>query len=206
MRLSQRVDVLTRGGAESEPWFRQVCEEIQTAISLVACPPGADKFNIQPSEGNGIIPIKAAVLGCLIQRLGWRQETAPPTPSAEWDGCPAGAVKVVVETGQRFAVRWETGGVAYCHQAFNTLVLEILHGELAGGALILPSKKLHRFLRDWTCSFDKLQPFFPVWAKVAHGESCVLSVFEVEHDAEDGHLPLIDQSLEGVRGLKPGFS
>jgi hypothetical protein len=204
MRLSQRVDVLARGGAENEPWFRRICEEIQEAISLVACPPGADKFNIHPAEGNGVIPIKAAVLRCLIQRLGWCEETASPTSAAQTDGCPAGAVKAVAGTG-RFAVRWETGGFAFCHHAFNTLVLEILQGKLAGGALILPSRNLHRYLRDWTCSFPKLQPFFPVWAKVAHQQTCVLSVFEIEHDAEDRSLPLIDQSLEGVIGLKPTF-
>jgi hypothetical protein len=206
MRLIQRVDVLARGGAENEPWFRRICEEIQKGISLVACPPGADKFNINPSDGNGIIPIKAAVLRCLSQCLGWSHEAAAPAPSLEADGCPAGVVKWIAEKGQRFAVRWETGSVALCHQAFNTLVLEILQGKLVGGALILPSKNLHRFLKDWTCSFDKLQPFFPLWAKVAHEQTCVLSVFEVEHDAEDRLLPLIDQNLEGVRGLKPGFS
>jgi hypothetical protein len=197
------VDILTRGGVENHPWFKTVCDEIQTAISLIVAPAGSKTFSINPvKDGNGVKPIKQAFVQCLGLRYGWGLEVPLAISSNEADAGPIDAVKLIPETGRRFAVEWETGNISSSHRAVNKIALGILKRQLVGGALVLPSRKLYRFLTDRIGNFNEIEPYFPVWANLDYRCECVISVFEVEHDTEDRSLPLI---LKGKDGMSQGL-
>jgi hypothetical protein len=201
--LKRRFDILARGGVETHPWFRTVCDEIQTAISLIVAPVGSDKFSINPvRSANGVKPIKLAFVECLKKQYEWGLEVPLPISSSEADAGPIDAAKIINDTGKWFAVEWETGNISSSHRALNKIALGILKGQLVGGALILPSRKLYRFLTDRVGNFNEIEPYFRVWGKLDYGCECVISVFEVEHDIEDGQMPFIPKGKDGMaKGL-----
>lgn len=199
MQVKRRVDILTRGGVEKHPWFRSVCDEIQTAISLVVSPAGSNHFSINPTVGgNGVKPIKVAFANCLEKRFGWGVEVRLAISSTKGDAGPIDAVRAIPQTGKRFAVEWETGNISSSHRAVNKIALGILKGQLVGGALVVPSRKLYKFLTGRVGNFNEIEPYFPVWANLDYKSECVISVFEVEHDAEDRSLPLIKKGPDGM--------
>jgi hypothetical protein len=199
VQLKRRLDILSRAGAEKQGWFNTVCEEIQTAIASVVHPAGANSFSINPTKkGNGVNPIKLAFSNCLNVRYGWGLEVPLAISSSETDAGPIDAVKSIPATGKRFAVEWETGNISSSHRALNKIALGILKGQLVGGALVLPSRKLYRFLTDRIGNFAEIEPYFPVWANLAYPNECVISIFEIEHDGEDDSLPLIPKGKDGM--------
>jgi hypothetical protein len=46
------------------------------------------------------------------------------------------------------ALEWETGNISSSHRALNKMALGLLKGVLACGILIVPSRKLYKFLTD----------------------------------------------------------
>src|ERR1035441_5280113 len=73
-------------------------------------PTRSNTFSINPvKDGNGVKPIKQAFVQCLGLRYGWGLEVPLAISSNEADAGPIDAVKLIPETGRRFAVEWETG-------------------------------------------------------------------------------------------------
>ena len=74
--------------------------------------------------------------------------------------------------------------------------LGLLKGKLACGTLIVPSRKLYKFLTDRIGNFDELEPYLDLWRSVPCQEG-VLEIVEVEHDAESFDVPRIPKGTDG---------
>jgi hypothetical protein len=64
-----------------------------------------------------------------------------------------------------FALEWETGNVSSSHRSLNKLVLGIQRGLLVGGALIVPTKHMYRYLTDRVGNYEELAPFFDFYGR-----------------------------------------
>jgi hypothetical protein len=97
---------------------------------------------------------------------------------------------------QLFCVEWETGNVSSSHRALNKMALGILNGVLIGGALILPSRAMYRYLTDRVGNYDEIEPYFPLWKSLKVGRGLMV-VFEIEHDAVSRDVPRIKKGTDG---------
>lgn len=91
---------------------------------------------------------------------------------------------------------WETGNVSSSHRSLNKLCLGLLRGETAGGFLVVPSRKLYRFLTDRIGNVAELEPYFEFWAATPCTEG-VLEIVAIEHDAESLNVPRIGKGTDG---------
>lgn len=190
-----RTEVLVNSGHFfNTDQFQAVFNEIRDAISKVVWPLGSQYFSIKPvKKGNGVKPIKN---GCMIhlESLGWRLEERLLISSGMRPG-PLDAVKTLPD-GRLLALEWETGNISSSHRALNKMTLGILQGALAGGILILPSRKMYNFLTDRIGNFQEIEPYFPQLKRpdISNG---FLAVIEIEHDLEDQNSPLIPKGTDG---------
>ena len=76
------------------------------------------------------------------------------------------------------------------------MTLGLLKGKLAGGTLVVPSRKFYKFLTDRVGNFQELEPYWDVLRSIPHEEG-VLEVVEVEHDAESYQVPRIPKVTDG---------
>jgi hypothetical protein len=77
MKIVQEFSLISVGGFEASNDWLNIRSEIRQAISLIAHPPGASGFTINPTRhGNGVKPIKEACMVTLSERFGWELETA----------------------------------------------------------------------------------------------------------------------------------
>jgi hypothetical protein len=76
------------------------------------------------------------------------------------------------------------------------MALGLLQGHLAGGALILPTRDLYRYLTDRVGNYRELEPYFPLWAKLPVRNG-YLGVIAVEHDAVSLDVPRITKGTDG---------
>jgi hypothetical protein len=95
-----------------------------------------------------------------------------------------------------FAVEWETGNISSSHRAINKMCLGMVKGKIVGGALIVPTRKLYRYLTDRIGNWDELVPYFDFWRStlVPNG---VLEIIAVEHDFESLEVPRIPKGKDG---------
>ena len=82
------------------------------------------------------------------------------------------------------------------HRSLNKLCLGLLRGETAGGFLVVPSRKLYRFLTDRIGNVAELEPYFEFWAATPCTEG-VLEIVAIEHDAESLNVPRIGKGTDG---------
>jgi len=190
-----KTEVLIKQGAYFESSeFNELLTEIETAISKVVWPVGADHFAINPKrKGNGVKPIKN---GCMdhLQQSGWELERRLRISTDMRPG-PLDAVKELPNKSN-FALEWETGNISSSHRALNKMVLGMLKNALTGGILILPSRKMYNFLTDRIGNYQEISPYFPVWENMKIDEG-YLAVIEIEHDIEDASSPLIPKGTDG---------
>lgn len=73
---------------------------------------------------------------------------------------------------------------------------EPLPPRIAGGALVLPTRELYKYLTDRVGNYEELQPYFPLFASIPLTGS-VLSVYAVEHDGVDETVPLLRKGTDG---------
>jgi len=190
-----RTEVLVNSGKFfNTDQFQAVLNEIRDAISKVVWPLDSQYFSINPvKKGNGVKPIKN---GCMIhlESLGWRLEERLRISSDMRPG-PLDAVKMLPD-GRLLALEWETGNISSSHRALNKMTLGILEGALAGGILILPSRRMYNFLTDRIGNFQEIEPYFPQLKRpdISNG---FLAVIEIEHDLEDQNSPLIPKGTDG---------
>jgi len=194
-----RVETLISAGpfARSQEWSA-IWNDLLNKISGVDWPPGSGKFTIYPESGkgrgrgNGVKPIKEG----LIKRLkaqGWKPEEALPLAVAT----QAGKLDAVLYTPRGpVALEWETGNISSSHRALNKMALGLMKGALVAAVLVVPSRKLYRFLTDRIGNFDELKPYLEVWKSLPCKEG-VLEIVVIEQDAESKRVRRIPKGTEG---------
>jgi hypothetical protein len=199
MRILRKPSILLRGSIERKAWFQKICAEIETAIRSVVYPANKKTFVIRPTrKGNGVNPIKLAFVKCLKEEFNWELEKPLAISSSADNAGPIDAVKFITKVGKHFAVEWETGNISSTHRALNKIALGILQGKLVGGALVLPSRELYKYLTDRIGNFHEIEPYFSVWKNLKCPADCIIRVYEIEHDATDTTVPLIPKGKDGM--------
>lgn len=195
-----RTEILINAGdfAQSKEWdvrYDHICK----AIKSIDWPPGSGSFTLydQPGkksgEGSGVKPIKDACMVRLRDDFGWSLETRIDIATAKVPG-PLDATCAV--DGRLLCVEWETGNISSTHRALNKMCLGMLKGSLIGGVLILPTRKMYRYLTDRVGNFSEIEPYFLLWRSVPVREG-VLAVVAIEHDAVSLDVPRIRKGTDG---------
>lgn len=198
MKILRIENLIQRGPfSESKEW-KSARKQILKAVKLVDWPPGSGSFTIYPQsgkkrgEGNGVKPIKAAAIKYLAEK-GWRPEH--PWPVGERSR--PGNMDAASETSKGLvAFEWETGNVSSSHRSLNKMALGLLSGSLVAGILVVPSRKLYKFLTDRIGNYDELKPYFPLW-NATPCQDGVLEILVVEQDAESFDVPRIPKGTDG---------
>jgi len=76
------------------------------------------------------------------------------------------------------------------------MCLGLLTGVLKGGFLVVPTRRLYRFLTDRVGNEPELQPYFPFWSATPCPEGA-LEIIVIEHDAESWDVPRILKGTDG---------
>jgi hypothetical protein len=167
-------------------------------VKRCAWPPGSDRFTIYPErgkkrgEGNGVVPIKNEFIKEL-RKLKWTIEGAAKNHLGEnlgdFDAVLPGPEGPIV-------VEWETGNVSSSHRSMNKLTMLVSNGTIAAGTLVVPSRKLYKYLTDRIGNYQELQPYVKLWKSVPC-ESGVLEIVVIEQDAESYEAPKIPKGTDG---------
>ena len=193
MRIKRTVDLVAVLGDRQRRYINPLFEEIDEAIEAVDWPPGSGTFTINPIRtGNGVKPIKTACMQRLSD-LGWEMEHRLKIVGLRPG--PIDAVKFLPK-GAMIALEWETGNISSSHRAVNKMILGMLRGKLTAGVLVLPSRKMYRYLTDRIGNFQELEPYFPVWKSVRLLQG-FMRVIEIEHDAESKECPKVPKGTDG---------
>jgi hypothetical protein len=183
MKIVRRLEF---GQKQTGPAWTEALLEVEKAIGKVAWPPGASDFTIHPQsgkktdEGNGVKPIHVAFLTALALD-GW---------TVARNQLKLDAVKTL--TNGYVGLEWETGNISSSHRALNRLHLAQLDGCI-GGVLILPTKRLAKYLTDRIGNFEELEQYLKLY-DLPH---LALAVYAVEHDHEDFAVPRIKKGTDG---------
>lgn len=198
MKIVATHELIAKGTFGKSDEWRGIREMVREAIRAVVWPPGANTFTIHPQsgkgcgEGNGVKPIKdAAVL--YLKARGWVPEYPWPVGARVVPGNIDAAFK---SSRGLVGFEWETGNVSSSHRSLNKLCLGLLRGETVGGLLVVPSRKLYRFLTDRIGNVAELEPYFELWAATPCQEGA-LEVIAIEHDAESVDVPRIGKGTDG---------
>jgi hypothetical protein len=185
--------------AASDDW-KATRERIHEAVKAVDWPVDAGTFTINPVvQANGVKPIKRV----FVERLkaqGWTTEApiklTAATQSENLDLQPGNLDFMLTTEFGPIAIEWETGNVSSCHRSMNKLALGLTQGVIAAGIMIVPSRKLYKFLTDRIGNYGELRPYLPYWRAL----QCKSGIFEIvsfEHDAESTAAPLIPKGTDG---------
>ena len=195
-----RIETPIRIGkfARSHEW-KAIRADLHEKIKKVVWPPGSEAFTIYPEsgkkrgEGNGVVPIKKGLMEELVKHR-WKREQ--PLAIAVFK--QPGDIDALLETpsGRLVALEWETGNISSSHRALNKMSLGLLKGKLAAGTLVLPSRKLYRFLTDRVGNFDEIAPYLDLWKSLPCREG-VLEIVVIEQDAESRKVPRIPKGTSG---------
>ena len=198
MKIVKIETLLDIGGFSNSEEWKKIYEELVSSIKSLEYPKGSGKFILRDERGkkrgmgSGVKPIKEMFCGKL-ERLGWHLETRIGIAARVRPG-PIDATK---KAGDKiFAVEWETGNISSSHRAINKMTLGIISEVLIGGALVLPTRKMYRYLTDRVGNFEELEPYFPLWKSLICDEG-LLIVIAVEHDAVSKDVPRIPKGTNG---------
>lgn len=183
-----------------EPFRERLFGDIRLAIDAVVWPSGASTFTIHAQsgkkrgEGNGVKPIKDAFVR-LLEVRGWIPEQDFPRVDPKLR--PPGPFDAffTVPSMLPFVAEWETGNVSSSHRAVNKITMGMQDSCITGGVLVLPTRRLAKFLTDRVGNFEEIEPYFPFWRRAA--TSGYLAVIAVEHDAESSDVPRIGKGTDG---------
>lgn len=178
-------------------WHR-TRDTVLRAVRAVDWPPGSGLFTIYPQsgkkrgEGNGVTPIKKGLLEEL-QRQDWVIEG----PAKNALGGQYGDFDAVLQTTYGPVVlEWETGNISSSHRSLNKMALFLMDGQIAAGLLVVPSRKLYRFLTDRIGNIAELAPYFRLWSSIPCRQG-ILEIIAIEHDAESLSVPRIPKGTDG---------
>lgn len=198
MRVVQEVRLIGCGDYSASNDWQRTRDAIIAAVRAVDWPPGSGHFTIYPEsgkkrgEGNGVIPIKSGLLEELC-RQGWVIEGAAKNAL----GVRFGDFDAALMTAHGPVVlEWETGNISSSHRSLNKMALFLMDGLIAAGILVVPSRKLYRFLTDRIGNIDELQPYLRLWQAVPCNQG-VLEIIVIEHDAESFDVQRIPKATDG---------
>jgi hypothetical protein len=200
VRLIHWETILDRPNAQFASVREHLFDDIRMAIEAVVWPPGASTFTIHSQsgkkrgEGNGVKPIKNAFIA-LLESRGWIPERTYPKVDVKLR--PPGPFDAffVLPSILPFVAEWETGNVSSSHRALNKIVMGMQDECISGGVLVLPSRRMAKYLTDRVGNFEEIQPYFPLWRKAP--ATGYLAVIAVEHDSESGEVPRIGKGTDG---------
>ena len=180
------------GYAKSEDWVEKR-EAIHEAVKKCDWPPGTGKFTVNPTrKGNGVVPIKKEFIDEL-KRREWTIEGRAVTKGGkdlgEFDAVVIGNEGTVV-------TEWETGNVSSSHRSMNKLTMLVKDKVISAGVLIVPARKLGKYLTDRIGNFEELEPYVEFW-KSFPCESGILEIIVIEQDEEDSEVALIPKGTDG---------
>ncbi|MEO8659143.1 MAG: hypothetical protein ABI693_11775 [Bryobacteraceae bacterium] len=193
------VETLVNCGpvSKSKHWKRARAV-LHEAIVKCAWPPGSRNFTIYPEsgkkryEGNGVIPIKMEFVNHL-RAEGWTIEGRAKNQL----GQQLGDFDAVLSRPEGiFVAEWETGNISSSHRSMNKLTMLIADGEISAGTLVIPSRKLYKFLTDRIGNDKELEPYYRLWRSVPCANG-VLEVVVIEHDATSTSVPRIPKISAG---------
>jgi hypothetical protein len=168
------------------PEWEQSLREVERAIGKVVWPEGSSDFTIYPQsgkksgEGNGVKPIHQGFLTALALD-GW---------SVASNRLKLDAVKTY--PNGYVGLEWETGNISSSHRSMNRLQLA-QSGDCLGGILILPTRRLAKYLTDRIGNYEELEQYLPLYDL----PDLALAVYAVEHDHEDFAVPRIKKGTDG---------
>lgn len=198
MKIVHVETLISTGAFPQSPEWKRRRRMIHAAVKAVDWPPCSGKFTIYPEsgkkrgEGNGVRPIKDRCLQQLLSS-GWRPEQAVDLGELT----QLGDVDAILNTKYgRIAFEWETGNISSSHRALNKMALGLMRGVLVGAALVVPSRKLYRFLTDRIGNFDELLPYLDLWKSIPCANG-VLEIIVIEQDAESTSVPRIPKGTDG---------
>jgi len=194
-----RIETLISAGTfpTSSDWKRTRAS-LHAAIKKVAWPPGSGSFTIHPEsgkkrgEGNGVKPIKDGLMKAL-KVQGWKLEDAVDIATVT---TPGHLDAVLYTKHGPVALEWETGNISSSHRALNKMAIGLLKRKLICGILVVPSRKLYRFLTDRIGNITELEPYFDLW-KSMPCDNGVLEIVVIEHDAESKKVRRIPKGTSG---------
>jgi hypothetical protein len=128
-----------------------------------------------------------------LKSFGWQLETRVDIATIRRPG-PMDATYQVKD--RLFCVEWETGNISSSHRSVNKMALGIMKKTLIGGALILPTRAMYRYLTDRIGNFPELSPYFPLWNSLNIEEGLLL-VIAIEHDAVSSKVSRIKKGTDG---------
>ncbi len=194
-RFERLID--TGDFSHSSDWER-IEEYILQAIQKIEWPVGSGSFTLfdQPGksrgEGNGVKPIKDECMKYLA-KMGWDLETKIDIAKLKQPG----PIDATYKVGKKFfCVEWETGNISSSHRALNKMALGIIKGILIGGVLILPTRKMYKYLTDRIGNYPEIEPYFDLWRSLKVDEG-FLAVIAIEHDAVSNQVPRIPKGTDG---------
>jgi len=193
MKLVDTIELISAGPFAKSAEWRTIQTDIAKAIQAVVWPPKAKKCVLYDckgrgrGQGNGVKPIKEACMIAL-HKAGWNidERTNPYRLDATKK----------LKSGLLFGLEWETGNISSSHRAINRILLAYTKGELAGGALIVPTRKMYSYLTDRVGNLPELEPYFDLWRAMPWKDG-TLSVIAVEHDGVSKDVPRIKKGTDG---------
>ncbi|MFH1933721.1 MAG: hypothetical protein ABIN18_19360 [Pseudomonadota bacterium] len=198
MKIVRSEVLINAGKFSTSPGWHQIHKQIIDAIMSVEWPPGSGSFTLfdQPGkkrgEGNGVKPIKDACMRHL-KSQGWSLETAVDIATVIRPGKMDATIS---ESNKLFCVEWETGNISSSHRAINKMALGLIQNILIGGVLIVPTRKMYKYLTDRVGNFRELEPYFPLW-RIIPVKDGILAVIAIEHDAVSKTVPRIEKGTDG---------
>jgi len=198
MKIVHVETLISAGTFASSRQWKTIRGKLHRAIKAVDWPEGTGKFTIYPQsgkkrgEGNGVKPIKNECIRLLLKQ-GWSIESIFKQSLEH----RLGGLDATLATVQGvIAMEWETGNISSSHRAINKMAVCLLRKHLVAGTLVVPSRKLYRFLTDRIGNFSELEPYLDLW-KAIPCENGVLEIVVIEHDAKSFEVPRIPKGTDG---------
>lgn len=98
---------------------------------------------------------------------------------------------------QLVAVEWETGNISSSHRALNKMTMLIQREYIAAGFLVVPNRKMGKFITDRIGNYEELRAYFPLWSSIPVS-SGGLYIIVVEHDGLDKTAPFLNKGRDGM--------
>lgn len=198
MKIMQMDRLIDRGDFSSSPTWEKLEAQIVSCMQELEWPPKSGKFLLhdQPGkkrgQGSGVKPIKDGFMLCL-KRNGWRLQPALQIAVRKRPG----ALDAAYPVGEQFfGLEWETGNISSSHRSINRILLGIKKNILVGGALVLPTRTMYRYLTDRIGNYEELKPYFDLWQDYPVGDG-LLVVIAIEHDGVSKDVPRIAKGTDG---------
>ncbi len=198
MKIVQIERIIDAGTFSQTETWRKIEDHILQAIRSIEWPPGSGSFILfdepgkKRGQGSGVKPIKQACMQKL-KSFGWQLETRVDIATVRRPGPMDATYKV---KDRLFCVEWETGNISSSHRSVNKMALGIMKKTLIGGALILPTREMYKYLTDRIGNFRELSPYFPLWKSLDIEEGLLL-VIAIEHDAVSDKIQRIKKGTDG---------